>query len=281
MLGTDKKHIFSAVFISAFFLSPLYSFSQANDLPDPCRQTINKFSIELKASVLPKANIETQEGNYHLQSKLQSSFSAGINYQLGLSRLWSFRSGLQFTLTKWNFFLHIPDADLPGYPSTGGAPQIEDKDLYLKVVIPFLLNRNFQCSERGFWNVSGGINLNYSGFNVDEGIAVYIGDSNHQQTTIFDGEFSGNHGNKPWLTFQLETARSFLLENYNLLAIAFSIEFSNTNFISGNYQITVPNKPITIGTYGVTGSALGLSLRYVFTGANKRIVKAHLKKKAL
>ena len=39
----------------------------------------NYIGIEIKGSVLPKANIRTHEGYYHLNSRLHSSFSAGIN----------------------------------------------------------------------------------------------------------------------------------------------------------------------------------------------------------
>jgi len=46
-------------------------------------------------------------------------------------------------------------------------------------------------------------------------------------------------------------------------------DISPTYFLEGNYEFTIPNKPVTSGTYKISGSSLGLSVQYIFTGKNK------------
>jgi hypothetical protein len=271
----QRKTNFVLFFVSLLFIYPETIFSQARTLIYDSRTTENKFSIDITGSILPKADIKTMEGNYHLQSQLQSSFSAGIDYNFRLTDLWSFQSGIHLALTKRNFFLHIPDSDLSGFMSTEGAPQIEDKEVVPKLLVPFLFKRKCFFNEKRFWDVSAGINLNYNAFVDDEIIGSAIADTNYQLSNIFYGEFSSNNNKKPWVTLQLGTSKHLILRNYNMLSIGIFIDLSNTDFITGHYEITVPNKPITRGTYSTTGSGLGLALRYTFTGANKSAIASH------
>ena len=278
-IGKSKQaFVVFPIFLSLVTPTAIFSQSAYSRLQPELEH--NKFSVVLTGSLLPKASIKTTEGNYHLQSKLQSSFSVGINYDFKLTSTWSLQTGLGLTLTKRNFFLHIPDSDLRGFLSTEGAPQIEDKEVIPILVLPILVKRRCFSNSKGFWEVGAGINLNYSGFLDDEIITSAIADTNYQLTNIFYGEFSSNNNGKPWITMQLTTSKTIFLRNYNLLSIGLFLELSNTDFITGAYQITVPKKPITKGTYSVTGSSLGLALRYTFTGANKRIVKEHQHRQA-
>lgn len=58
-----------------------------------------------------------------------------------------------------------------------------------------------------------------------------------------------------------------------MFIIGFAFELSTAKFIKTDYGITIPNKPITLGSYAVTGSCFGLNVEYIFTGANKRLVR--------
>ena len=63
-----------------------------------------------------------------------------------------------------------------------------------------------------------------------------------------------------------------ILKNNNLIAVGIFFEWSFTDFIKGEYVITVPNKPLTRGIYKISGSLLGLSLKYAFTGINRKLI---------
>jgi hypothetical protein len=273
----NKNRGFLNFYIFLLAIAPRDVFGQLKN-SELLKYTQNKFSIELNVALLTKADIHTIEGNYELESRLQSAFSAGINYDFKINTLHGFQSGIHFTLTKRNFFLHVPDSDLEGFLSSGGAPQIEDKELALKLVIPFLFKRRFSYEKMSFWELVAGVNLNYSGFSNDEIITVSIADSNYQLTEIFYGEFSSNNAKKPWATCLLGTSKSFLLANHNILSIGFFVEISTADYIYGQYQITIPNKSITKGTYSVSGSGLSIALRYMFTSANKKLIKERQKR---
>ena len=262
---------FSLSFIILFLFCTQKNFAQYND------KLVNRYiiGIQTNACVLPNANIKTIEGNYHLRSALQSSFSIGVNYQQNFTRLWGFGSGLRLDIIKRNFFLHIPDSDLPGYLSTEGAPQIESKEIYPRLVVPIKIIRNFNYNDRGFWDLSAGINVNYSGFSEDVTITTSIADSNFQLKRIFYGDFTSDNNKKAWITFNLGTAKSMILKNNNLFAVGIFFEWSFTDFIEGEYEITVPNKPLTRGIYKISGSLLGLSIKYAFTGINRKLIKKY------
>ena len=240
----------------------------------------NNISIQIKAEALPKANFKTHEGYYHLFSRPHSSFSAGLNYIFNLNDAWSFYSGLHFNLTKSNYFGNIPPADLTGSGVfiSEEPPLIYDKEVYYRLFVPLIAKRRFKFSESGFWDVRSGINLNYSGFSSDVGIGMSVGDTNNRQIHFFNSSFKSNNNFKPWISFSLGAAKNFLLKNKNLLAVELFCELSNTDFLKADYEITIPDKPVTRGTYSVTGSCLGLSVEYTFTGVNKRLVHSYQQK---
>lgn len=90
----------------------------------------HNISIQIRAGIQPLPPIKTFEGDYHLQSTRQTSFSAGFNYQINRDSLWEISTGIDVILNRSHYFLHIPDEDLKGFLSTGGAPQIENKEVF-------------------------------------------------------------------------------------------------------------------------------------------------------
>jgi hypothetical protein len=240
----------------------------------------NKVGIRITASALPKAKIYTNEGLYRLNSKLYSSFYAGLGYLINFNYLWGICSGLSLNITKINFYKYIPNSDLSGSGimlSDDTPPIIYYKDIYARLSLPVLLMRRFHFTKKGFWDIRAGIKLNYSGFSGDKEIGMSVGDTNNYQINIFNANFKSNNDLKPWLSFSMGISKNLLLKNDNLLSFTLFLEYSNTDFLKSDYEITIPNKPITRGTYSVTGSSIGLSLQYIFTGANKRLVRTYQK----
>ncbi|WP_276503042.1 hypothetical protein [Terrimonas pollutisoli] len=288
-------------YLSFSFIFLMISFTQITtaqnqnklikELPDNIDSTKNSFtevfrknniSIQVNGAVLPKANFNTREGNYYLYSRLHSSFSAGFNYIINLDEAWSLYSGLHFNLTKSNYFGNIPPGDLAGSGvriSEDSPPLIYDKEVFTRLFVPLIVKRRFRFSESGFWDIQAGINLNYSGFSSDIEIGMSVGDTSNRQIQIFNSNFKSNNNLKPWVSFSLGAAKNFLLKNKNLISVGLFCELSNTDFLKADYEITIPNKPVTTGTYSVTGSCLGLAVEYTFTGVNKRLVRSYQHKK--
>jgi hypothetical protein len=235
------------------------------------------FSINLSVSVLPPAKITRDQGNYRLQSKLQSAYELGFNYIFNANKTLSFKTGVTAVLGRWNFYSKIPDDDLPGYSSATGAPLIWSKDVWGAVKLPLIFEQKFKTNRLGSMAVNAGLSLRYSGFNSDLGIGGAVLDSNFQTIYIFDSDFSMNNKNKLWTTFLIGISKLVHLKNYNVLSLGLQADISGTNFLIGNYQITIPGQPVTSGTYSVNGSSVGISVAYTFTGTNKRLVRKYVK----
>lgn len=218
----------------------------------------------LQAGMVPKIGVTNITGTYQMQSKYQSSFSGGFVYKVNLDTNWNICYGLLLNVTSTNYYSNIPAKDLQGFPGNTNVPQIWDKQAYYKLSFPALLSYNFFFTRHWFYSVTAGIRLNYSGFSVDEIITNEIADSNRQLTKIFQGNFTSNNHSKPWLTYFGSLSKTLLSKNRGLFSIGLFVELSNSPYIQGDYEITIPNKPVTEGKLFVKGSSVGISIQYFF-----------------
>jgi hypothetical protein len=237
--------------------SPTQNFS----INDPLKFKKSNFSIEAVVSILPKAKITwNEDSKYHLQS----SYDLGINYIRYLNQYLSISTGLHFIVGKRNFFADIPSEDINNWD---GRNIIEDKELWGSLRVPLLIEKKFPDKNLNWISIKAGINLRYSGLMSDESneqILVYP-----PAVRIFNAEITARNDGKPWITFLGGLSKSFLLNNKNVLSLGVQADLSPTYFLEGNYEITIPNKPVTSGTYKISGSSVGLSIQYIFTGTNK------------
>ena len=234
-------------------------------------------SIEITAAMLPKAKISRTEGNYRLQSRLQSAYDGGINYIYNVNKHLLISSGFHVVIGERNFFLNVPSEDVIRY-NVSGHLIIFDKEIWGAIRVPLLVEKKIKATKAGLISLKTGLNLRFSGFTTDllmEGGGLY--DSNNNVTSTFSAFFSGKNDNKPWITVLAGASKLFVLDNKNILSVGLQADISPTYFYKGNYKITIPGKPVTSGTYKINGTSLGLSLQYIFTGANKRLIRSYQK----
>ena len=231
----------------------------------------NNFGIEVIASILPPAKITREEGKYVLKSHLQSSYDLGINYLHHLKNDLIFSTGFHFIIGKRNFFANIPSTDINFWD---GGISIEEKELWGGFRIPFLLEKKLNAKKTNPLYIKAGVTLRYSGLMSDESYGLVAIDSNYRSNDVFNADISARNNGIPWITFLAGLSKSILLNNKNVFSIGLQADISTTYFLKSNYEITIPNKPVTSGTYKINGSSVGLSVQYVFTGANKQIVKS-------
>jgi len=236
----------------------------------------SNFNIEFTASVLPPAKITKDQGNYRLRSHLQSSYDFGFNYHYNLNKDWLISTGVHFILGRRNFLAFIPGPDMPGYSSDQGAPLIWDKEVWGAVKVPFLIEKKFSSKKIGLLSLKAGLGVRYSGFMLDESVGSAVIDSNNQVIDIFNSSFSVNNNKRPWVTFLAGISKLFILDNYNILSVGIQADISSIYFYKGNYAITIPGQPITSGTYKISGSSLGVSVAYTFTGTNKVLARKYI-----
>ena len=231
----------------------------------------NNFGVEVIASILPPAKIARQSGIYELRSHLQSSYDIGVNYLHYLKSDLIFSTGFHFIIGKRNFFANIPSEDINFWD---GGISIEEKELWGGFRIPFLFEKKLNAKKPSPFYIKAGFTLRYSGLMSDELFGVTAIDSNNRSYDVFNADISARNNGIPWITFLAGLSKSILLNNKNVLSIGLQADISTTYFLKSNYEITIPNKPVTSGTYKINGSSVGLSLQYVFTGTNKQIVKS-------
>ena len=222
----------------------------------------NHFGIEITASMLPKATIQKQEGKYELKSRLQSSYDLGINYLHSINKSLSISAGLHLIVGKRNFFANIPSEDINNW---NGQNLIERKALWGAFRIPLLLEKKIYTKKTKQVSIKTGINFRYSGLMLDEDYGVI---------NIFNAQLSARNNGKPWITFLAGISKSMILDNKNILAVTLQADISTTYFLKANYEFTIPNQPVTTGTYKINGTSLGLSVQYIFTGSNKQFVQS-------
>lgn len=234
----------------------------------------SNIGIEIYASLLPRAKIITKEGGYQLKSHLQSSYGIGINYARFLNKNTSFFTGFHLIIGKRNYFVNIPASDFPGNTFTNDL-LLENKDIWSSLRIPLLLQKRVGFIEKNTIFFKCGISLRYSGMMNDEDIEGIIIDSSGQKTSVFNASLSGRNKGNPWITFISALSKPFVLDNRNIFILEIYLDVSPTYFFKGEYEITIPGKPVSRGDYKISGTSLGLSVQYIFTGTNKQFIRKY------
>ncbi|MBX9785569.1 MAG: hypothetical protein K2X48_19985 [Chitinophagaceae bacterium] len=237
------------------------------------------FGLHLRTSVLPKAKIEKLSGSYFLSPKPNISYSCGFRYTRNLKPELSLVSGIDLKFTKLNFYVYVPASDIPTIPRAfPNTPIVDYTEAHFQIAIPFLIERRFELDEKGFWAVRAGGNINYNGFNLDGRVGWSVTDINGQGVSIYSGDFEYTNGYKPWITFVAAAGKNLVLSNKNILGFELGIEAGKNGYVSGDYVITIPNKPASYGIYKINGFSAGLTVSYTFTGANKKLAKKYISK---
>ncbi len=217
--------------------------------------------------------IKTFEGQYKLNSRSQPTFSCGINYYLNASNKLSINTGVHVDFVKTLLFIRIPGTDLTSFYNESNGTLIEIKDVKFKVAIPLQVNFQIINKNKRNWNVSAGVNLNYSGFSSDELVIYGIADSNLRLKDVLHANVSSDNNKTIWPSYTISLFKGFRLANRNVFQVGFFGEYSNTDFLKTNYSIEIPNKPFTRGIALLNGSCYGIIIQYKLNRPNNRVVK--------
>ena len=276
-------HRLTIVFLSGiifFCILLLPAFAQKNNF---IRENISKvlykgswFSFYLSPYRAEKGKPVSQSGAYSMSASNQPGIEVGCNYFINFSKNYSLTVGAHVGFSGRDFKLFIPKSDfspdLQNNINFRGA-LTKDYDIYLSA--PIWAERRWTGKNNSTWNLDAGINVR---FDPDEAIYSYdYGgiDGNGQYVPVLDmGGWVGNN-EKPWINYNASGGYSFFLSNYNLLRINLLANFSATKVVNFNYSIDVTGKPESTGIYSAKLSYVGLSISYIFTGANRRLLKLY------
>jgi hypothetical protein len=219
-----------------------------------------------------------QSGAYSMSASSVAGIEAGGNYFINFNKDYSLIVGAHVGFSGRNFKLFIPKSDF--------SPNLQndidfrgrltkDYDIYLSA--PIWFEKRWQVKENNTWNVDAGLNIrfdpNEEGYGYDYGGIDVNGDG------VLVLDMNGDIGNnlKPWLDYNLGGGYSVLLSNYNFLCFNLIANFSATKIANFNYTINVTGKPESTGTYSANLSYVGWSISYIFTRANRRLLKLYEK----
>ena len=134
---------------------------------------------------------------------------------------------------------------------------------YFKV--PVEIERRWNSGVANSWNTNIGISLLFSINRTVEGFdAVFLYDGGTYKY-LARSQNSNNHG-KPWLNYHIASGYTWQLPRKNSIRANVKINMSFAEFAKVSYSFDLPSQPILEGQYGVTGSYIGLSLSYIFSG---------------
>ena len=235
-----------------------------------CPRVIKRklFSIYSAIGLAQKAKINSESGDHRVTSTPQPAGEIGFNLQCDLNSDLYFITGLTLTITGRNAALDVPAHQInPIYPDPFPLWTISDVDFC--ATIPFEIEKDWQLEKAKIIYGRIGLNLKYS-FGYDEDIIdSYFHDTNNQRINVFSLELNSNNHNKPWFTYTIGAGYGWTLKNHNLFKLGLVANISFTKFVSGTYEVNIPGDPLTHGSYGVTGSYIGLSFDYVFVRFQK------------
>ena len=272
----DKKLISVAVgiFFFGFYFcnSSLYAQSKsgkrllADEEPFAAKRY---FSFSIIPLLAAKASIKGDTNKYSLQSASQLSIEALVNYYYEFERNYSLIFGAGGGVIGHNFDFVIPKEmfDPPtGSDITSNRAVSREKDLFY-IKLPVEVERKWIANSGNHWNTNIGISLLFSpqkNFETGNTIFLYNGQS-HRYLIINQ---NNNNNGKPWLNYHLAGGYSWFLPKKNSIRANLKVNFSFTEFGYATYKFILPSQPILEGQYGITGSYIGLSLSYIFSGPN-------------
>jgi hypothetical protein len=234
----------------------------------------NYFAFYLSPYISQRANTMRQSGAYSLGAAKSSGIEAGANYFINFNNNYSLIVGAHAGFSGRNFKLLISKNDFTPHLQNDINFQgrlTKDYDIYLSA--PVWVEKRWTAKNNCTWNIDAGINVRFPTEEIFYFYDYGAQDVSGQYIPVLsmDGDVGNNE--KPWLNYNVSGGYSFFLSNYNFLRINLLANFSATKIVNFNYTIDVTGKPQSTGTYSSNLSYVGLSINYILTGTNKRLVK--------
>ena len=285
-ISLRKKHICIFLRLLVLFVFLIINFTEAGcqvqrrsneQYFNHLQKTIlNKsaFFFTLSTGVSQNAIINKKTGEYDIRSTLQPFFEGGINYQKSLKKNLFLIIGLRETVTGRNAIFKAPIKEINPYGYSESHSQLKINDFDFPISIPVFVEKGWQITKSKIVFIQTGVNFRCS-LGSDIGYGYSLTDTNWQRIDVFSLELNSNNYRKPWINYNIGGGYGWVLKNYNILKLGVLANISFTKFISGTYQVDIPSHPLSQGTYGVTGSNMGLTVSYIFTGINKKLVKQY------
>jgi len=270
----------TTIVVSILILIPSFCFAQEKSANSGNRYEKvfkhNHISFTIANNWVQKAKTKNSGGPYNLGAQTMRGWEAGVNYHIHLTnKSYSFIIGLHGIAAPRNYDLFISKGDFT--PPTQEDYVVKKRltrtfDMYFS--LPLLFEKRWQVSHNNHWNLNAGIAIGFYPDEIHEGWSSSIING---QPPAFRMDLLVSSNFRPWFNYLIHIGHSWALRNNNLLRVNLQTNYTSFNLAKGEYQIIVPGKPVSSGTYASRLSAAGVSFNYILTSSRKKILKAYKK----
>ncbi len=236
----------------------------------------NHFGFDISPLSVFKASTKNLKGDKVIRSSATPGFKTGLVYGINFNKEYSLKLGAEAIIAGRNFEVNF-------YKDEFSPPLKKDYLLNglktftgdLILGMPISIEKRFLLRKNKYIHAAAGLRMNFStggDFDIDQ---VTVENINNQYIHAAEIDKTANNDAKPWISYLVSIGRSYILGNNNILQLSLISNLSFTKYVNGTYQIDIPGKPLSEGTYSSSGAYLGVSLNYVFTNANYRLRKIY------
>ncbi len=262
---------FTTNLLSIFLI--LYSIpalSQTDNRIDKKEVSKKNLGVSIIHLVTQKSKIYGDKSLYNLGSKPQIGIEFLINYYYDFAKNYTVVFDIGGGVLSHSFSYLIPkDLFEPAQEHNVGDNNFIRRQLditYLKGGVE--LQRKFEVSVKSKWVVAAGTDILYStGGSLGSEYSLKSSNGTQQVYLAIADDYSNN--NKPWFNCHLSAGREWIANRGRMFQVLLRASYSSSNFFSGTYKFTVDNQPDVNGSYGMSGSYIGLSLSYIFSHYKK------------
>ena len=260
----------TAIFIFIFVISTLATFSQDDKTQSSGILTKKNWGFSIIPLLSQKNKIHGDRSVYSPASSAQSGIEAFINYYSTLIQNYKLVTGFGAGVMAHNFAFSIPrerfnpptDQDI-----TYDKRFTRELDLlYFKGKVG--LEIVFPATRTSNWVTAAGCAILYSPVNP-LATDYLITRPNGTEEIYLSTEDDYNNSGKPWFNFQLGGGKEWRSNHGRLFQIMLQLNYSPVNFFSGTYTFKVSNQPQVKGSYGISGTYIGLNLTYILSKYKK------------
>lgn len=223
------------------------------------------FRFVLVTGLTGKASLQNTEGSYPLKSSLQPGFEGGVDYLHSITHNLYYSLGAHLMVTGRSVIFPMPALSSNPNAHFETFPAEKDKQFDPTLAIPLLIEKILGISHRKSVYLNAGVQLTIPITSEHSGFGVSLPDSTGEYLEVYNQDAQAYNRGTPWLSFKLGSGIQWVLTNQNVLSIGIVAHLSTRNFVQGNYRVSLPNQPATVGTLRANGSYVGIVAAYSLT----------------
>jgi hypothetical protein len=127
------------------------------------------------------------------------------------------------------------------------------------------LLRRWPHSKVHNWDLTAGLSLLFTFDGGGVSIGHLVDYPNGQTKRFVTFYHSHNNNGNPWFNFHISGGHEWILKSKNTWQLNLKLNYSPINPATGTYVFTTGIQPDLSGTFGTSGSYIGLSIAYIFT----------------